>query len=75
MDIAAIECVVTGVLIFKATKEEKAELFDHVNEGLKQSWVKPIAWKVVGLEKAEEAHRQIMENKGARGQIVLKVEE
>lgn len=67
------EATVTGIVLVNSSSEEKAEQIHYVSEGMKNGWVKPILWKVMELENAKDAHREIIENKGAKGQIVLKV--
>lgn len=69
------EAVVSGVVIFSSTPEERHEQVTFLNEGLQKGWLKPASWKVLELENVVKAHTEIMENKGAKGQIALKIEE
>ena len=50
---------------------EQIEFFD---KGLSAGWVKPMLWKTYDLAQTGDAHNEIMVNKGAKGQIVLKIE-
>ena len=67
------EASVMGLMLMKSTPAEKKEQFRHVNEGLQTGWLKPILWKSMELEFAKNAHKEIIENSGAKGQIVLKI--
>ncbi|XP_047134314.1 quinone oxidoreductase isoform X1 [Hydra vulgaris] len=71
--IMSSECVVTGVMLFKSTDDEKKDNFSIVNKGIKDNWLKPVLWKTYDLEFAKDSHKEIIENNGARGQIILKI--
>ena len=71
----ANEITVCGVMLAKSSSEERSEQMLHINAGLKNGWVKPVLWKSIELSNACEAHQEIMVNKGAKGQIVLKIDE
>ena len=45
-----------------------------MDEGLAAGWVKPVLWKTYDLAQAEDAHKEIIVNKGTKGQILLKIE-
>ena len=69
----ATECIVTGVKLMKITPKERAESIEYLNTGLQSGWVRPILWKTLELEQAVDAHKEIIENTGDKGQIVLKI--
>ena len=67
------ESTVTGVMLSKSTPQDLAQAIDYVNKGLRDGWVKPVLWRLWPLEKIGDAHREIMENNGAKGQFVLEI--
>ena len=67
------EAFITGVNLSKCTAAERQEQIHFLSEGLNSGLVKPILWKVLELEFAKTAHREIFESSGAKGQIVLKI--
>ena len=69
----ANEVSVIGLMIMQSTSEEKEEQFSHVDKGLEAGWLRPVMWKSMELEFAKDAHKDIMENSGAKGQIALTV--
>ena len=66
--------MVTGVLLYKNTVPEFREQIEFFEKGLSAGWVKPMLWKTYDLAKTGDAHKEIIVNKGAKGQIVLKIE-
>jgi len=67
------EASITGVMLMNSTWREREEQIQYMNEGLNNGWINPILWKCLELEYAKDAHREIIENSGAKGQIVLTV--
>ena len=68
------EAMVTGVLLYKNTVSELREQIEFFDKGLSAGWVKPMLWKTYDLAQTGDAHNEIIVNKGAKGQIVLKIE-
>lgn len=69
----AKESTVTGMALFQSTAIETKEQIDYIEKGLSAGWVKPILWKTFPLEEVADAHREIIVNKGSRGQMILKI--
>ena len=67
------ETTVAGVMLSKSTPQDLAQAMDYVNRGLRDGWVKPVLWRSLPLEKIGDAHREILENSGAKGQFVLEI--
>jgi len=67
------EATICGVMLFKMTSLESEEQVHYLNEGLNIGWVKPPLWQTYELKDAVQAHLQIIENNGSKGQIVLKI--
>ena len=67
------EASVQGVMLFNSTKEELREAMDCVTRGLDDHSIQPRLWKTFDLDCAPDAHREIIDNKGSQGQIVLRV--
>lgn len=65
------ECTVTGVMLFNQTLLESNEATSHVNKGLSDGWLAPKVWKTVPLQEISEAHTEIIDNRGAKGQIAV----
>ena len=74
-DVMAREATVTGVMLWKATEEEFEEAAEYIADGLNAGKLKPIIGQVFdGLEKAAEAHDEVIEHKlGSKGKIIIKV--
>jgi len=68
------ESSVIGCALFKSTSDEAEETQKLVQEKVNAGLVKPILWKTVDLGRADEAHIEIIENSGSKGQIVLKID-
>ncbi|XP_042213746.1 quinone oxidoreductase-like isoform X1 [Homarus americanus] len=70
-----LESSVMGVALLTATPDEWKDLTAGVVEGIKAGWVKPIVDKVYTLEEAGNAHHDIINSKGAKGNLVVKVQD
>ena len=70
----SVEATVSGVSLFRSKAPEWRKQIEFVDEGLAAGWVKPVLWKTYDLAQAEDAHKEIIVNKGTKGQIVLKIE-
>ncbi|XP_054713163.1 quinone oxidoreductase-like [Uloborus diversus] len=69
------EIQVTGVALMSSTEEEWKTTAESIVKGINQGWVNPIIDKRYPLEKAAEAHKDVMKKSGAKGKIVLTIEE
>lgn len=67
----AKESSIVGVMLGKAGEEEKQEITAAIAAGLKAGFLSPVVGHEYSLHQASEAHRDIIESKGARGKLVL----
>lgn len=68
------ESSVLGVKLFGATEEELKEARSAILAGIYNGWLRPIIGKEFKLEKASEAHSDIIHGSGALGRMVLTVD-
>ena len=69
------EVVVTGLLLNNSTAVERSENMNFIDNSLKTGLIKPILWKALALENLKDAHQEIIENSGAKGQFVMKIDD
>lgn len=74
-DMMGREASVTGVALLTATPEEWSEITSAIGDGIKAGWVKPVVNKVYSLEEAGQAHHDIIHSKGAKGKLVVKIQD
>jgi len=67
------EITVTGVMAGAISLEESLQCKEYIKEGLQAGWIKPVLWKAFELQQIGQAHEEIITNKGAKGQMVLKI--
>lgn len=67
------EASITGAMLFASTDAQIAESVRAIDAGITNGWLRPIVGNEYTLEKASEAHRDIMEGPGALGKTVLTV--
>ncbi|KAK1790725.1 hypothetical protein P4O66_014585 [Electrophorus voltai] len=65
------ESSIIGVAMFSASKEEMAESAAALFAGLEAGWLRPAVGPQYPLEKAAQAHEDIINNPGASGKMVL----
>ncbi|XP_070830371.1 quinone oxidoreductase [Chaetodon trifascialis] len=65
------ESSIVGVALFFATPEEKKECAALLSAGMESGWLLPVVGSQYPLEKAAQAHHDIIESPGAAGKIVL----
>lgn len=70
-DTMAKESSIMGVAVFFATPEEKKECGALLYAGMEAGWLRPVVGSQYPLEKASQAHRDIIESPGAAGKMVL----
>ncbi|XP_062843660.1 quinone oxidoreductase [Trichomycterus rosablanca] len=70
-DIMTKESSVVGVALFHAAKEETAETAAALFAGMEAGWLRPVVGAEYKLDKAAQAHEDIMNNHGASGKMVL----
>ena len=69
------ESSVTGLNLFKASKEELKESHATIQAGMEAGWLRPIVGKEFLLSQASAAHEEIINGHGAIGKMVLNVDE
>lgn len=73
-DIMSTEAVVMGVAVLSASPME-SESAEYVLDGINAGWLKPVVDRVYQLEEAGQAHHDIIHGTGAKGKLVVKVQE
>jgi NADPH2:quinone reductase len=64
------DAAIFGMSLFNAPKEAMAEMNTAIHKGLSEGFLKPVVGKTMPLAEANQAHRDVIENK-AFGKIVL----
>ncbi|KAF4076326.1 hypothetical protein AMELA_G00213020 [Ameiurus melas] len=70
-DTMAKETSIVGVSLFSATKEERAETAAALFAGMEAGWLKPVIGPEYSLDKAAQAHEDIIDSSGAFGKMIL----
>ncbi|XP_073449830.1 quinone oxidoreductase-like isoform X2 [Aquarana catesbeiana] len=65
------ESSITGVYFFNSSKEEWKEIGAALVGGMEAGWVKPLIGPEYPLEKAPQAHEDLIQSRGATGKMVL----
>jgi len=65
------QSAVFGILLFTVPKEEVAEAGSAIAKGLEDGSLNPIIDKEYPLERAGDAHKDIMGSAGAKGKLIL----
>ena len=60
-------------MLFHAPEKDLAEAHAAIQAGMEAGWLRPIVGKEFPLEKASEAHKDIIAGSGALGKMVLTV--
>lgn len=67
----AKESSIVGIMLGQASEEEKQEMTAAIAAGLNAGFLSPVVGHEYSLDQASEAHRDIIESKGAKGKLVL----
>uniref|UniRef100_A0A2D4NBR4 Enoyl reductase (ER) domain-containing protein n=2 Tax=Micrurus spixii TaxID=129469 RepID=A0A2D4NBR4_9SAUR len=70
-DIMGNESSIIGITLFSASKEEMHVCAMAILAGIEAGWLKPAVGPEYPLEKAAEAHKDIIHSQGALGKMVL----
>ncbi|KAE8609537.1 hypothetical protein XENTR_v10011836 [Xenopus tropicalis] len=70
-DTMAKETSIIGVSLFSATKEDRMETAAALFGGMEAGWLKPLIGCEYPLEKASQAHEDIIQSSGASGKMVF----
>ncbi|HEY3347104.1 MAG TPA: NADPH:quinone reductase, partial [Nitrospirota bacterium] len=73
-DLMARESAILGMMVPKATQEEREAMDAGIGEMLREGKLRPVVGKVLPLKDAARAHTEIIEG-DAHGKIILKVGE
>ncbi|XP_061097763.1 zeta-crystallin-like [Conger conger] len=73
METSMKESSIIGVAIFSLTKEERAECAAALLAGMESGWLKPVVGPQYTLDKASQAHEDIIKSSGATGKMVLTI--
>ncbi|KPP79632.1 quinone oxidoreductase-like [Scleropages formosus] len=65
------ELSIIGVALFSSTREEKTECAAALFAGMDAGWLKPVVGPQYTIDKAAEAHENIINSPGATGKMVL----
>lgn len=65
------ETSIIGVSVFSSTKEEFQQFAAALQAGMEIGWMKPVIGPQYPLEKAAEAHKDIIHSSGATGKMIL----
>lgn len=69
------EADVIGVALLNSKKEEWKETSEFIIRGIEDGWVKPVIDKKYPLAKACEAHKDIIHTSGAKGKLILSIQD
>lgn len=72
-DTMSREASISGVMLGLASESDLREAHAAIQAGMESGWLQPIVGKEFPLEKASEAHREIITGSGALGKLVLNV--
>uniref|UniRef100_A0A3Q1BA14 Enoyl reductase (ER) domain-containing protein n=1 Tax=Amphiprion ocellaris TaxID=80972 RepID=A0A3Q1BA14_AMPOC len=70
-DTMSKESCIMGVALFFATPEETKQCAAQLFAGMEAGWLRPVVGSKYPLDKATQAHHDIIESSGAAGKIVL----
>lgn len=72
-DTMAKETSIIGVALYSSTKEEFRQFAAALQAGMEAGWLKPVIGSQYPLEKAVQAHENIIHSSGATGKMILLV--
>lgn len=67
----AVESAIMGVMLFRANEEEWKEMNSSIQKGLKEGWIRPVVNRKYSLANAFQAHKDVIENEGSKGKLVV----
>uniref|UniRef100_A0A914VJD9 Enoyl reductase (ER) domain-containing protein n=1 Tax=Plectus sambesii TaxID=2011161 RepID=A0A914VJD9_9BILA len=67
------EASVVGVLLSVASDEDMNEMGHVFKAGIENGWLRPVVYREYPLEKASEAHKELIATTSAQGKIVLTI--
>lgn len=70
-DTMAKETSIIGVALYSSTKEEFQQFSAALQAGMEVGWLKPVIGSQYPLEKAVQAHENIIHSSGATGKMIL----
>ena len=73
-DAMSREASIVGVMLFNSTERELAESHHAIQAGIANGWLRPLVGMKYPLERACDAHADIMSSTGAVGKMILCVD-
>uniref|UniRef100_A0A3B4ZIV5 Quinone oxidoreductase n=2 Tax=Stegastes partitus TaxID=144197 RepID=A0A3B4ZIV5_9TELE len=73
VEIMLKEALVLGVIVFDATPEEMKQCAAQLFAGMEAGWLRPVVGPKYPMEKAAQAHKDIIETSGASGKVILTI--
>ena len=73
-DTMSREAMIVGVMLMNSTERELAESHRAIQAGIANGWLRPLVGKKYPLERACDAHSDILSSAGAVGKMVLSVD-
>lgn len=70
----APEAMIKGVALGASTNQEYARMGAAIVAGVEAGWVNPVIDKEYKMEDVQEVHKDIINSKGAKGKLVLKID-
>uniref|UniRef100_A0A8C3W4T1 Quinone oxidoreductase n=1 Tax=Catagonus wagneri TaxID=51154 RepID=A0A8C3W4T1_9CETA len=70
-DTMAKRSSIKGISLFSASKEEFQQMAAALQAGIEVGWLRPVIGPVYPLEKAAQAHKDIIHSPGATGKMIL----
>ena len=69
----APEASIQGVALGSTSEKQYQEIGSSLVNGIDLGWVNPVINREYNLEETQEAHRNIINSKGAKGKLVIKI--
>lgn len=73
-DTMSREAAIVGVMLMNSSERELAETHSAIQAGINNGWLRPLVGREYPLERASDAHTDILSSVGAVGKMVLNVE-
>ena len=73
-DTMSREAIIAGVMLMNSSEEELTESYRAIQAGIANGWLRPLVGKEYPLDRACDAHLDILSSAGAVGKMVLSVE-
>ena len=71
----APEAMIKGVALASSTAQDYSRMGAAIVGGIEAGWVNPVIDKEYKMEEVKQVHHDIMNSSGAKGKLVLKIQE